>query len=98
MKSKGWTQDHQVGLTESKFQVMIRSRCDLVRGVGTWHHMSLQAEAVERTLKIKVCGWAGVLVWTAMTKSCSFGGFSDEHFFLKCGGLEDQGVGRFSCR
>lgn len=55
MKSKGWNQDHRVGLTGSTFQPTIRSHSDLVRGVGTWHPMSVQAEAMERTLKIKVC-------------------------------------------
>lgn len=48
--------------------------------------------------QIKLCGWNDVLACTAMTKSCSLGVFKSEHFFLKCGGLEDQGVGRFSSR
>ena len=53
LRPSGWT-------TGSTFQPTIKSHSDLVGEVGTWHHMSTQAETAEGTLKIKVCQWASV--------------------------------------
>lgn len=48
--------------------------------------MSIQAEAVEGTLKMKVCEQARVLAWAAVTRYYNLGDFNTEHFFLKCEG------------
>ena len=83
MESKGWNQEYEVRLIGNKFPLMMSSHFDSVRGVGRQHHIRIQAEAVERTLKIQVCGWAGFLVTLGCYNKISrLGGFNNKYLFL----------------
>lgn len=62
LESQGWNQDHRVGLTGSKFQLIIRSHLDFVGGEEA--SLRGQTEAVERTLKFGYADW--LVSWLGM--------------------------------
>lgn len=63
LRSKGWNQDHQVGLTGRKFQIMIRNHFDFIREVRRQHYVVVQASGFREDTQIQVCRWAGILAW-----------------------------------